>query len=100
MRWSLQKKRILCGELKEVRALKKYLIELDRRCSVCKGTEWRSQPIPLIFDHINGNSEDWSLTNIRLVCGNCDMQLPTYKKKNVGKGRFSRRQRYAEGKSY
>ena len=33
------------------------------------------------------------------VCGNCNMQLPTFASKNRGNGRFYRRQRYAEGKS-
>jgi len=47
--------------------------------------------ISLILDHINGNSEDWSVQNVRLVCGNCDMQLPTYKGRNKGKGREWRR---------
>jgi len=40
------------------------------------------------------------LKNLRLVCGNCDMLLPTYKSKNKGNGRHNRRKRYAEGKSY
>lgn len=56
--------------------------------------------MPLIVDHINGNPEDDRLENLRLVCGNCDMQLPTYKSRNLGNGRAWRRQRYAEGKSY
>ena len=58
------------------------------------------QPIPLVLDHMDGNSENNSLDNFRLVCGNCDMLLPTYKGKNAGNGRYSRRQRYAQGKSY
>ena len=49
---------------------------------------------------MNGDSENCALDNLRLVCGNCDMQLPTYKSKNRGKGRAWRRRRYAEGKSY
>jgi len=57
-------------------------------------TEWLNQSIPLILDHINGNSDDSSLENTRLVCGNCEMQLPTYKSKNRGKGRKCRRSLY------
>ena len=52
------------------------------------------------MDHIDGNSDNWMDNNLRLVCGNCDMQLPTYKSKNLGNGRYKRRQRYLEGKSY
>jgi len=56
--------------------------------------------MPLVLDHINGNSDDWTLVNLRLVCGNCDMQLPTFKSLNRGKGRAWRRKRYAAGESY
>ena len=38
--------------------------------------------------------------NLRLVCPNCDSQLPTYKSRNRGSGRHSRRQRYRDGQSY
>jgi hypothetical protein len=83
------------------KAIKAFLLrERGHRCEVCGGTEWLGQPIPLVLDHINGNSEDCRLVNLRLVCGNCDMQLPTYKSKNRGHGRFARRKRYAEGGSY
>ena len=81
--------------------IKKFIInENGMICSICKLTEWMGQPIPLIMDHINGNSNDSSISNLRLVCGNCDMQLPTYKSKNKNSGRHYRRERYAEGKSF
>jgi hypothetical protein len=80
---------------------KRYIKEkTGHKCSICLIQEWQGKPVPLVLDHISGNSEDWSITNLRLVCGNCDMQLPTYKSKNKGNGRAFRRQRYAEGKSY
>ena len=40
------------------------------------------------------------LDNLRLVCPNCDSQLPTFKGRNTGNGRYYRRQRYKAGKSY
>lgn len=80
---------------------KRYLIKLyGQHCSICKLSEWLNTVIPLVLDHIDGNSDNWAIENLRLVCGNCDMQLPTYKGRNKGNGRFTRRQRYAEGKSY
>lgn len=69
-------------------------------CSICTITEWMNKPAPLVMDHINGHSWDNRIVNLRLVCGNCDMQLPTYKSKNKGNGRHKRRQRYKDGKSY
>lgn len=58
------------------------------------------EKVPLVLDHIDGNSENNNEENLRYVCGNCDMQLPTYKAKNIGNGRYYRRERYKEGKSF
>jgi 5-methylcytosine-specific restriction endonuclease McrA len=80
---------------------KRYLLDVRGHCcEICGQTSWMGKVIPLILDHVNGNSDDHSLANLRLVCGNCDMQLPTYKSRNRGRGRAWRRFRYADGKSY
>jgi predicted transcriptional regulator len=52
------------------------------KCEICDRTKWGDYDIPLVLDHINGKCKDWRLDNLRLVCGNCDMLLPTYKSKN------------------
>lgn len=100
-RWNKNKILIEQGVMTDRRVLKRYLTDkFGHKCSICGITDWLNQPLIMILDHIDGNSENSSLTNLRLVCSNCDSQLPTYKAKNSGNGRFNRRQRYAEGKSF
>jgi hypothetical protein len=70
------------------RIAKKYLTHKHgNTCSVCNTTEWMGHPVPLVCDHISGDSSDNEINNFRLVCCNCDAQLPTFKSKNRGKGR-------------
>lgn len=88
------------GWLDVGRIRRALLRERKHVCIICGSTHWLGKPIPLVMDHIDGNSDNWADNNLRLVCGNCDMQLPTYKGKNRGKGRFLRRLRYKYGKSY
>jgi hypothetical protein len=102
-KWEKKKQEIEAGECTDNNrsTVKKYILELHgRKCSICHLTTWQGQPIPLVLDHIDGNSDNGKINNLRLVCGNCDMLLPTYKSKNRGNGRAWRRQKYAEGKSY
>lgn len=78
-----------------------YLAHRDGwQCAICGRRTWQGRPVPLVMDHINGDPQDDRTGNLRLVCGNCDMQLPTYKARNLGRGRAWRRLRYAQGKSY
>lgn len=69
--------------------LKNRLIEegiFHHQCSNCLQTEWLGSPIPLELDHIDGNSDDNRLANIRLLCPNCHAMTPTYRGRN--KNRF------------
>jgi hypothetical protein len=80
---------------------KRYLIEnCGYFCSNCGISEWNNKPIMLELEHKNGNSSDNSLDNVCLLCPNCHSQTATWKNRNKGKGRFSRRARYSAGKSY
>lgn len=62
--------------------------------------DFKKRPITVEMDHKDGNHENNTLENCRLLCRNCHSLTPTYGGKNRGKGRFSRRQRYHEGKSF
>ena len=50
----------------------------EYKCSIC-GQEpfWNNQELTLILDHINGINNDDRLENLRWVCPNCNIQLPT-----------------------
>ena len=65
------------------RLVRKYLEhKYGHKCSICGITEWMGKPVPIVVDHIDGNALNRKLDNFRLVCANCDAQLPTYKSKN------------------
>ena len=70
-------------------------------CAICgSNDEWMGLPLAFVLDHVDGDSSNNHRENLRLVCPNCDSQLPTFKSRNRGSGRAWRRQRYVDGKSY
>lgn len=79
--------------------VKRYLItKHGHTCMICKLSIWNEKPIPLVCDHIDGNSSNPDLINFRLICCNCDAQLDTYKSKNRGNGRKYDREYYQKTK--
>jgi|688.fasta_scaffold209844_3 hypothetical protein len=100
--WKLKKEKIsLDGKAEGIAQAKRYLkATRPNRCEMCGVDTWAGKPIMLVCDHINGNSEDWNLSNLRLICSNCDATTPFYKNRNKGNGRHKRRERYHSGKSY
>jgi len=55
-----------------------------RHCSVCGcDDEWNGKRLVLILDHINGQNHDNRIENLRLVCPNCNSQLPTFAGRNI-----------------
>ena len=62
-------------------------------CMICSNSYWNGVPIPLELDHIDGDSQNNALINLRVVCPNCHALTPTYKGKNKGNGRVNRLKR-------
>lgn len=58
----------------------------EYQCFIC-GQEpiWQDKPLTLILDHINGVNNDDRLENLRWVCPNCNIQLPTTGRTNSTK---------------
>lgn len=84
-----------------IRTIKKILKRKHgHKCQTCKNDSWNNKPIPLEIEHKDGNSDNNMPENLELICPNCHAQTDTYKSKNKGKGRYYRRIRYSEGKSY
>ena len=68
------------------KTLRKWFLkkqDIEYKCSIC-GQEpiWQNKPLTLILDHINGVNNDDRLENLRWVCPNCNIQLPTTGSRN------------------
>lgn len=62
------------------------LVEQEHKCEICGMLNtWNGQDLHFILDHIDGDATNNRRNNLRLVCPNCDSQLPTYKARNIGK---------------
>ena len=85
------------------RNYKKYLIhkhgEKCMECGWCEVNKHTGRD-PIELEHNDGNSENNELSNLKLLCPNCNSLTPTYNGANRGNGRHYRRERYQEGKSF
>jgi hypothetical protein len=82
---------------------KNYLIsKFGEKCMECGWDKVNpfSKKIPIELEHIDGNSENNKLENLKLLCPNCHSLTSTYKALNKGNGRYKRMEKYKEGKSY
>lgn len=61
--------------------LKRRLIEAGLKqnvCETCGISEWMGKPLVVQLDHIDGNSFNHSLDNLRTLCPNCHSQTDTF----------------------
>ena len=73
---------------------REYILnEQDSCCAICGMTNmWNGKTINFILDHIDGDAANSARDNLRLICPNCDSQLPTYKSKNKNSSRTKRKE--------
>ena len=76
---------------RNLQGLRAYLRrERGDNCEECGLSSWNEKSLPLEVHHINGDSSDHDLENVKLLCANCHSQTPTYRSKDNGKGRPER----------
>jgi len=63
-------------------------------CECCGISEWNGNSITLEVDHIDGQSTNNDVNNLRLICPNCHSQTDTYKNRNKGNGKSYRKKYY------
>jgi len=71
------------------RTIKRYLIKkYGDKCMICG---WNEKNVvtgrcPIELEHIDGNSENNNLNNLKLLCPNCHSLTETFKALNRGNG--------------
>jgi hypothetical protein len=66
--------------------LRKKLIEdgiKEKKCEICKMSEWMGSPITLELHHIDGNRFNNVLENLQVLCPNCHSMTPNHSKKKI-----------------
>ena len=74
--------------------IREYILnDQEYCCAICGiDNQWNGQTLNFVLDHIDGDASNSSRANLRLVCPNCDSQLPTFKSRNKNSARNKRKE--------
>ena len=71
-------------EMRQGSLRKRLLHERNHTCEQCGiGNEYNGKPLSLELDHVDGNSNNNKVENLRILCPNCHSQTPTHRAKNI-----------------
>lgn len=70
----------IIGQRQKSFHLRRALIEsrVEYKCSICGINKWRGHDLKLEIDHIDGNSTDNRMNNLRFLCPNCHSKTNTF----------------------
>lgn len=92
--WENTKLLIESGEILSEHRMRQYVLKTrEHVCSECGiSEEWNGKKLTLQIDHIDGNSDNSKLDNLRFLCPNCHTQTETWCHRNT---KNSKRNMYA-----
>lgn len=70
------------------------IAERGHKCECCVLTEWNGIPITLELEHTDGDRQNNTKENLKLLCPNCHSQTPTWRRSKSQQG--FKKQRYSD----